>query len=47
MYQQDFEKATEAAENARAKEESAAHAMFQFYTNLLFVDNKYTWIKII
>ncbi len=42
-----LEKAREAAENARANEESAAQDMFQFYANLLLVDNKYTWNKTI
>jgi hypothetical protein len=47
MYQLDLEKAKEAAENAKAKAESAAQDMFQFYANLLSVDAKYTWNKII
>jgi hypothetical protein len=47
MYKLDLKKAKEAAENAKAKAESAAQDMFQFYTNLLSVDAKYTWNKII
>jgi hypothetical protein len=38
MYQSDLKKAREAAENAKAKVESAAQDMFQFYANLLSVD---------
>jgi hypothetical protein len=37
----DLEKAREAAENTKAKAESAAKDMFQFYANLLSVDAKY------
>ncbi len=47
MYQLDLKKAREAAENARAKAESAAQDMFQFYANLLSVDAKYAWNKIV
>jgi hypothetical protein len=47
IYQLDLEKAKEAAENARAKAESAANDMIQFYANLLSVDAKYAWNKII
>jgi hypothetical protein len=43
----DLEKAKEAAENAKAKAESAAKDMFQFYANLLSVDAKYSWNKIV
>jgi hypothetical protein len=42
----DLEKAKEATENAKAKAESAAKDMFQFYANLLSVDSKYAWNKI-
>jgi hypothetical protein len=47
IYQLDLMKSREAAENARAKVESAAQDMFQFYTNLLSVDAKYAWNKIV
>jgi hypothetical protein len=47
IYQLDLEKAKEAAENARAKAESTAKDIFQFYANLLSVDAKYVWNKII
>jgi hypothetical protein len=43
----DLKKAKEAVENARAKMESAAQDMFQFYANLLSVDAKYVWNKIV
>jgi hypothetical protein len=45
VYQLDLKKAKESAENARAKVESAAQDMFQFYANLLAVDAKYAWNK--
>jgi hypothetical protein len=38
MYQLDLKKVREATEYAKAKVESAAHDMFQFYANLLSVD---------
>ena len=47
MYQLDLEKVRKAAENAKAKAESTAQDMFQFYTNLLSVDAKYAWNKIV
>ena len=47
VYQLDLKKAKESAENARAKVESAAQDMFQFYANLLSVDTKYAWSKIV
>jgi hypothetical protein len=47
MYQLDLKKARDTAENANAKAESAAQDMFQFYTNLLSVDAKYAWNKIV
>ncbi len=46
-YQKDLEKAKEAAETPKNKEESAAKEMFQFYTNLLPADTKYMWNKIV
>ncbi len=46
-FQLDLEKAREAAENTRAKAESAMKDMFQFYSNLLSVDAKYAWNKIV
>ncbi len=46
-FQLDLEKVKEATENARAKAESAVKDMFQFYANLLSVDAKYGWNKII
>jgi hypothetical protein len=47
IFQLDLEKAKEAAENAKAKMESVAKDMFQFYGNLLSVDAKYAWNKIV
>jgi hypothetical protein len=47
MYQSDLEKAREAAEKAKVKAELAAQDMFQFYVNLLSVNAKYVWNKII
>jgi hypothetical protein len=41
FYQLDLEKAKDAADNVRAKAESAAQDMFQVYTNVLSVDAKY------
>jgi hypothetical protein len=46
MYQLDLEKAREATENTKAKAESAAQDMFQFFANLLSVDAKYAWNNI-
>jgi hypothetical protein len=43
----DLKKAKEAVENAGAKAESAAKDMFQFYANLLSVDAKHVWNKIV
>jgi hypothetical protein len=42
-----LENTREATENAKAKTESAAKDMFQFYANLLSVDAKYIWKKIV
>jgi hypothetical protein len=47
MYQLDLEKAKESTENSKAKAESAVKNMFQFCANLLSVDTKYAWNKII
>jgi hypothetical protein len=47
MYQSNLKKAREAAEKAKVKAELAAQDMFQFYANLLSVDSKYAWNKII
>jgi hypothetical protein len=47
IYQLDLIKAREATENARAKVESAAQDMFQLYANLLSVDARYVWNKIV
>ncbi len=46
-YQKDLEKAEEAAETAKGKEEYSAKEMFQFYANLLSADTKYAWNKIV
>ncbi len=46
-FQLDLKKTKESAENAIAKVESAVKDMFQFYTNLLSVDAKYAWNKIV
>jgi hypothetical protein len=47
IYQQDLEKAKEAAETAKAKMEFAAKEMFRFYGNLLAAKAKYAWNKIL
>ncbi len=46
-YQSDLEKAKEAAEKAKVKVELAAQEMFHFYANLLTIDAKYVWNKIV
>ncbi len=46
-FQLDLKKTKEAAENTKAKAESAAKDMFQFYANLLSMDAKYAWNKIV
>jgi hypothetical protein len=46
-YQTELEKAKFAAETAKNKKESAAKEMFQFYANLLSVDAKNAWKKIL
>jgi hypothetical protein len=43
----DLKKAKEAAENTKGKMDSAAKDMFQFYANLLSVEAKYAWSKIV
>jgi hypothetical protein len=43
----DLKKAKEAAENAKGEMIPPANKMFQFYANLLSVEAKYTWNKII
>jgi hypothetical protein len=43
----DLKKAREAAENAKGVMTTAANKMFQFYTNLLLVEAKYAWNKIV
>jgi hypothetical protein len=47
IYQLDLKKAKEVTENARAKAELGAKDMFQFHANLLSVDAKYAWNKIV
>jgi hypothetical protein len=47
IYQLDLEKAKEAAEKAKVKAELAAQEMFQLYENLLSIDAKYVWNKIV
>ncbi len=46
-FQLDHEKAKQVAENNKAKVESAAKDMLQFYANLLSVDAKYALNKIV
>jgi hypothetical protein len=46
-YQADYDKAKFAAETAKNKCKAAATKMFQFYTNLLSLDAKYAWNKIV
>ncbi len=46
-YQADYEKAKFAAETAKNKCKAAATKMFQFYANLLSLDAKYAWNKIV
>ena len=43
----DLAKAKEASEKANSKAELASQDMLQFYTNLLSVDAKYMWNKIV
>jgi hypothetical protein len=46
-YQADYEKAKFATETAKNKGEASDTKMFQFYANLLSVDAKYRWNKIV
>ncbi len=46
-YQADYKKAMFAAETAKKKRKAAATKMFQFYTNLMSLDAKYAWNKIV
>jgi hypothetical protein len=46
-YQADYQKTKFAAETAKNKREAAATKMFQFYANLLSLDAKYAWNKIV
>jgi hypothetical protein len=46
-FQADLEKAKEAAENAKGAMTAAANKMFTCYANLLSVEAKYAWNKII
>jgi hypothetical protein len=46
-YQALYNKVTFAKETAKNKREAAATKMFQFYTNLLSLDAKYLWNKIV
>ncbi len=42
-----YEKAVHAKETAKIQKDAAATKMFQFYTNLLSLDVKYAWNKIV
>ncbi len=46
-YQADYDKANFAKETAKNKREATATKMFQSYINLLYLDAKYTWNKIV
>jgi hypothetical protein len=46
-FQADLEKAKEVAENAKGAMTTAANKMFVFYANLLSVEAKYAWNKIV
>jgi hypothetical protein len=46
-YMSDIKQAQEATKKAKAKGEQAAADMFQVYTNLLSIDAKYAWNKIV
>ncbi len=46
-YQALYNKATFAKEIAKNKRKAAATKMFQFYANLLSLDTKYSWNKIV
>ncbi len=43
----DLKKAKEAVENAKGTMTMAAIKMFQFYANMLSIEAKYTWNKIV
>ena len=46
-YQALYNKAIFAKETAKNKKDTAATKMFRFYTNLLSLDAKYVWNKIV
>ncbi len=46
-YQAVYDKASFAEETAKNKHKAAATKMFQFYCNLLSLDAKYSWNKIV
>ncbi len=46
-FQADLEKAKEAAENAKGAMTAAANKMFAMYANLLSIEAKYAWKKIV
>jgi hypothetical protein len=46
-YQALYDKATFAKETTKNKKDAAATKMFQFYANLLSLDAKYSWNKIV
>ncbi len=46
-YQALYDNATFAKETTKNKKEAAATKMFQFYANLLSLDAKYSWNKIV
>ncbi len=46
-YQADYNKAKSTAETAKNKRKAAATKMFQYYANLLSLDAKYSWNKIV
>ncbi len=46
-YQAIYDKASFAKETTKNKRKAAATKMFQFYTNLLSLDAKYLWNKIV
>jgi hypothetical protein len=46
-FQADLKKAKEAAENAKGGMTASANKMFAFYANLLLVEAKYAWNKIV
>jgi hypothetical protein len=46
-FQADLEKAKKAAKDAKGAMTTAASEMFLFYANLLSVESKYVWNKIV